>query len=84
MLKLCISLANLSLASDALRIDHYQKKSKSFPRQWRIGQRLPPFQVVPGHKSANPGPLVAQLEGSGYHLHEHRRLTAKEKRTQQI
>ena len=26
----------------------------------------------------------ARREGSGYHLHEHRRLTAEEKRTQQI
>ena len=50
VLKLCFSLVNLSLASDALLIDLYQKKSNSFPRQCRIGRRLFPFQTALGHR----------------------------------
>ena len=68
VLKLCFSLGNVSIASDALRIDLCQKKSISFPRQWRTGQRLTPFQVALGHSSVNAvkataegGTLVAPL-----------------------
>ena len=95
VLKLCFSLGNFSLVSDALRIDLCQKKSNSFPRQWRIGRRLSPFQVALGHSSVNAVKATAggwstgssicltfplhshttsaRPEGSGYHLHEHRR-----------
>ena len=53
VLKLGFSLGNLSLASDALHIDLCQKKSNSFPRQWRTGRCLSPFQVALGHSSVN-------------------------------
>ena len=106
VLKVCFSLGNLSLASNALRIDLCQKKSNSFPRPWRIGRRLSPFQVALGLSSVNAVKATAggwgtgsstclafplhshtwstRREGSGYHLHEHRRLTAEEKQAQQI
>ena len=92
-----------SLASDALRIDLCQKNSNSFPRQWRMGRRLSPFQVAIGHSSVNAVKATARgwstgsstcltfslhshtsstrREGSGYHVHEHRRLNVEEKRT---
>ena len=102
VLKLCFSLAKLSLTSDALCISLCQKdSSQSFPRQWRIGRCLSAFQVVLGHISANAVKATAggwstatcacltfplrshtsrdRQEGSGYHLHEHRRLTAEER-----
>ena len=53
VLKLCFSLENPSLASNALGIDLCRKKSNSIPRQWRIGRRLSPFQVALGHSSVN-------------------------------
>ena len=105
-LKLCFSLETLSLVSDVLRIYLCQKKTNFFPRQWRIGRRLSPFQVALGHSSVNAVKATvggwdtgsstcstfpfhshtssARREATGYHLHEHRRLTAEEKRTQQI
>ena len=105
VLKLCFSLANLSLVSDALRIDLCQKKSKS-SRQLCKGRCLSPFQVALGHTSVNAvkapvgswstGSSIcltfplhshtssARPECSEYHLHEHRRFPADEKRTQQI
>ena len=50
VLKLYFSLGNLSLASGALTS---AKNSNSFPRQWRKGWRLSPFQVALGHSSVN-------------------------------
>ena len=54
VLKLCFSLANLFLASDALHIDVCQKiQNPSFPHQWRLGRVLSPFQVALGHMTVN-------------------------------
>ena len=49
VLKNFFSLGNLSLPSDALRIDLCQKKSNFLQRQWRIGRCLSPFQVALGN-----------------------------------